>query len=124
MARLPNKCLHVMVDGAYCGSPAVRHEHFCYYHQRQREQRLKVDADHARTSRNAPYKFPILEDANSIQVSLTQIMRLMADGKIDHKTASLMLYTLQIATANLKKTSLDPVKTPAIPSPSPRPRSK
>jgi hypothetical protein len=124
MARLPNKCLHVMVDGAYCGSPAVRHQQFCYQHKRQREQRLKVDADHARTSRNAPYKFPILEDANSIQVSLTQIMRLMADGKIDHKTANLMLYTLQIATANLKKTRLDLVETPAVPSPSPRPRSK
>jgi hypothetical protein len=124
MARLPNKCLHVMVDGAYCGSPATRHEHFCYHHQRQREQRLKVDADRARTSRNAPYQFPILEDANSIQVSLTQIMCLLADGKIDHKTANLMLYTLQIATANLKKTRLDLVETPAVPSPGPRPRSK
>ncbi|MGA8428939.1 MAG: hypothetical protein WB729_03885 [Candidatus Sulfotelmatobacter sp.] len=107
MARLPNKCQHVMVDGVLCGSPAVRHEHFCYHHQRQREQRLKLDADHARTSRNAPYKFPILEDANSIQVSLTQIMRLMADGKIDRKTANLMLYTLQIATMNLQNASLE-----------------
>jgi hypothetical protein len=124
MPRLPNKCLHVMVDGAYCGSPALRHEHFCHHHQRQREQRLKVDADHARTSRNAPYKFPILEDANSIQLSLTQIMRLMADGKVDRKTANLMLYTLQIATMNLQNTSLDPVETPPVASPASRPRSK
>ena len=76
------------------------------------------------TSRNAPYQFPILGDANSIQVSLTQIMRLMADGKIDHKTASLMLYTLQIATANLKTTSLDHVETPPVPSSGPQSHSK
>ena len=71
MARLPNKCLHVMVDGSPCGSPAVRHHHFCYQHKRQREQRLQLDADRARTTRNAPYNLPILEDANSIQLSLT-----------------------------------------------------
>lgn len=107
MARLPNKCQHVMVDGVLCGSPAVRRSRFCYHHKRQREQLLELDADRARASRNTPFNLPALEDANSIQLSLTQIMRLMADGKIDRKTANLMLYTLQIATMNLQNTSLE-----------------
>ena len=108
MTRLPNICLHVMADGAPCGSPAVRHHRFCYHHKRQREQRLELDADRARSERNAPYNLPILEDANAIQLSLTQIMRLLAAGQIDHKTASLMLYSLQIATSNLQQTTFEP----------------
>jgi hypothetical protein len=117
MNRLPNICLHVMADGAQCGSPAVRHHRFCYHHKRQREQRLELDADRARSDRNAPYNLPILEDANAIQLSLTQIMRLLAAGQIDHKTASLMLYSLQIATSNLPQTTFKPSRDAVRPNP-------
>jgi hypothetical protein len=116
MARIPNKCLHVMVDGSYCGSPAVRHYPFSTT-MRQREQRLELNANRARNSRNAPYNLPILEDANSIQISLTQIMRLLAAGQIERKTASLMLYSLQIATTNLQHTSFEPCLPNAVVDP-------
>jgi hypothetical protein len=108
MARLPNKCMHVMVDGALCGSPAVRHYRFCYHHKRQREQLLELNADRARNGRKAVFNMPILEDANSIQFALAQVIRLLAVGQISHKTASLMLYSLQIATTNLQKTNFEP----------------
>jgi hypothetical protein len=107
MARLPKQCMHIMVDGAHCGSPAMRHNRFCYHHKRQHEQLIALNADRARNSRNLPLTLPVLEDANSIQVSLTQIMRLLAAGQIERKTASLMLYALQIATTNLHDTSLE-----------------
>jgi hypothetical protein len=106
MARLPDQCLHIMADGAQCGSPAMRHHRFCYHHKRQREQLLALDADRARNSRNPQFTLPLLEDASSIQFSLTQIMRLLAAGQIERKTASLMLYALQIATINLRDTTL------------------
>jgi hypothetical protein len=38
----------------------------------------------------------VLEDANSIQMSLMQIMRLLLTGQIENKTASLLLYALQM----------------------------
>jgi hypothetical protein len=107
MARLPNQCFHIMSDGVQCGSPALRHNRFCYHHKRQREQLLALNADQARHSRTHPFTLPLIEDASSIQASLTQIMRLLAAGQIDRKTASLMLYSLQIATANLPYTTLD-----------------
>jgi hypothetical protein len=107
MARLPDQCLHIMVDGAQCGSPAMRHNRFCYNHKRQHEQLLALNADQARNSRNPPFTLPLLEDASSIQVALTQVMRLLAAGKIERKTASLMLYALQIATTNLHETILE-----------------
>jgi hypothetical protein len=107
MARLPNQCLHIMVDGAHCGSPAMRHNRFCYNHKRQHEQLIALNADRARNSRNLPFTLPILEDASSIQLALTQVMRLLAAGQIDRKTASLMLYSLQIATSNLQHTTFE-----------------
>jgi hypothetical protein len=115
MARVPNQCMHIMVDGVHCGSPAMRRNRFCYHHKRQREQRTALNAESARNRRNLPFVMPVLEDAGAIQVSLTQIMRLLAAGQIDRQTANLMLYSLQIATSNLPYATLD--KLPCDPSP-------
>ena len=51
---------------------------------------------------------PILEDANSIQLGLVQVMRLLVTGQIDHPTGTLMVHALQIASTNLKQTSFEP----------------
>ncbi len=107
MARLPKQCMHIMPSGAHCGSPAMRQARFCYYHQRQHDERLALEADHARNTRNPQFILPPLEDATSIQVSLTKIMRLLAAGQIETKTASLMLYSLQLATTNLQYAELE-----------------
>ena len=107
MARLPNQCMRIMPSGAHCGSPAMRQARFCYYHNRQHEQRLALEADHARNTRNPQFTLPPLEDASSIQVSLTKIIRLLAAGQIETKTASVMLYTLQLATTNLQRATLE-----------------
>ena len=56
----------------------------------------------------ATIALPVLEDANSIQVSLMQIMRFLVSGQIDHKTAGLLLYALQTASANLSRTTFEP----------------
>jgi hypothetical protein len=98
-----------MPDGAHCGSPAMHHNRFCYNHQRQHEQRIALSTDRARNSRNPPFTLPVLEDSESIQVSLTEVMRLLAAGQIDRKTASLMLYALQIATTNLRDAAFENV---------------
>jgi hypothetical protein len=50
----------------------------------------------------------VFEDANSIQMSLMQIMRLLLTGQIEHKTASLLLYALQTASTNLRQTNFKP----------------
>jgi len=107
MARLPNQCMHIMPSGAHCGSPAMRQARFCYYHKRQHERRLALETDHARNTRNPQFTLPPLEDAASIQVSLSKIMRLLAAGQIETKTASVMLYTLQLATTNLQRATLE-----------------
>jgi hypothetical protein len=45
---------------------------------------------------------PPLEDAESVQIALSLILRALADAHIGHKQAALMLYTLQIAAQNVR----------------------
>lgn len=51
---------------------------------------------------------PPLEDANAIQMAIMEVLHQLADGRIDTKQASLMLYALQTASNNLKHLSFEP----------------
>ena len=107
IARLPNQCMHIMRGGVHCGSPAMRHARFCYHHNRQHDERLALEADNARGTRFPQFILPPMQDAASIQASLSKIIRLLAAGQIETKTASLMLYSLQLATTNLHNAALE-----------------
>jgi hypothetical protein len=56
------------------------------------------------------FSMALLEDANSVQVALMQVLYLLGCGQIEHKEAGLMLYGLQIASSNLKNTKFEPEK--------------
>ncbi len=100
-----HRCEHIKVNGTQCGSPAIRKNSFCYFHKRWREQHITF----ATTAKTVPaIDLPVLEDANSIQVSIMQVLNLLLTGHIEHKTAGLLLYGLQTASANLRHTHFDP----------------
>jgi hypothetical protein len=99
------RCQHIRVNGTQCGSPSLRETTFCYYHIRYHWPELEVLENHREFSGNL---FPTLEDANSIQVSLAQVIQRLMSDEIDHKQAALVLYALQTASANLRHTSLEP----------------
>ncbi len=107
------RCQHLKVNGVQCGSPALKRNRFCFFHKRFQEERIKLNTDRLKTDRarhgHASLFLPVLEDANSIQVSLMQIMRLLASGQIDSKIASLLLYALQTATLNLRRLTIEPI---------------
>jgi hypothetical protein len=102
------RCQHLKVDGTQCGSPALRRNRFCFFHKRFQEERISISRDRARRGR-ATLILPVLEDANSIQVSLMQIMRLLAAGQIEARNAGLLLYALQTASFNLRFTRFEPL---------------
>src|ERR1035438_5656587 len=108
MPNFPNRCQHIKVNGTLCGSPALRRNRFCYFHKLHHEERIVLNTDRARRRRNVTIDLPVLEDANSIQVSLMQIIRLIVAGQIDGKAAGLLLYALQTASSNLARTSFQP----------------
>ena len=116
MSSYPNsipRCEHIKVNGTQCGSPALRRNHFCYFHKRWHETRIVLNANRARRGR-AALDLPVLEDANSIQVSLMQVMRLILSGQVDPKTAGLLLYALQTASSNLSRINFEPVETRVV----------
>jgi len=112
VSEFPSRCQHIKVNGTQCGSPALRRNKFCFFHKRFQTERLslhKSEVNQARARRRAAiFDLPVLEDANSIQVSLMQIMRLLALGHLDPKTAGLLLYALQTASINLRRTNFEP----------------
>jgi len=112
MPNFPNRCQHIKVNGTLCGSPALRRNRFCYFHKLHHEELIQLNLDRAKTARarrhNVAVTLPVLEDANSIQVTLMQVMRLILTGLIDGKNAGLLLYALQTASSNLPRTNFQP----------------
>ena len=109
MPFLPNvpRCQHLKVNGTQCGSPALKRNRFCFFHKRFQEEQITLNCD--RTRRRATFILPVLEDANSVQISLMQIMRLLASGQMDSKIAGLLLFALQTASYNLRRTTFEPI---------------
>jgi hypothetical protein len=101
------RCQYIKVNGTQCGSPAMRRNRFCFFHKRWHEQRIVLNSSRKRPSKPA-LDLPVLEDADAVQVALMQVMRLLLSGQIEHKTASLLLYGLQTASANLRQVTIDP----------------
>ena len=107
MANYPDRCQHLKINGTQCGSPALRRNRFCFFHKRFQDERIRLSTDRARRG-VATFILPVLEDANSIQIALMQVMRLLLTQQIEHKTASLLLYALQTASTNLRLTNFKP----------------
>ena len=107
MALYPNtiaRCQHIRVNGTQCGSPSLRETKYCYYHIRYHGTELEA----LENFRELRQSLPTLEDANSVQVALANVVERLILLEIDHKQAALILYALQTASMNLKRTSLEP----------------
>jgi hypothetical protein len=106
------RCQHIKVNGVQCGSPALQNEKHCFFHDAWRRKAMKPAT--SLTTPNIEFRslskitLPLLEDANSIQIGLTEIVRLLVDQQIEYRTAALILYALQTAAGNIKNTSLEP----------------
>jgi hypothetical protein len=101
------RCTHIKTNGTQCGSPAVRGRRFCFFHKNWHGERIRLGGLPA-ANLNASFTLPVLEDADSIQVALMQVMRLILARQIDPKMAGLLLYALQTASVNLRHTELEP----------------
>jgi hypothetical protein len=96
-------CTHIKISGIRCGSPSLRGEQFCYYHQRMH-----------RGVRTPPqsrlHPLACIEDKESIQAALAEVINALLRNTIDMKRATLILRALHIAVKNDARAS---VKTQA-----------
>ena len=91
----PKSCTHIKVSGVRCGSPALRGEQFCYFHQRM----LRT----VRYPSSRVHHAALLEDEESIQASLVETVNALLRGTIDLKRAELILRALNTAVRNIRR---------------------
>ncbi len=89
-------CTHIKVTGVRCGSPALRGEDFCYFHQRMLR---TVKAPNSRLHHVA-----LLENEEAIQASLMEVVNALIRGTIDLKRGELILRALNAAVRNSRRT--------------------
>ena len=99
------RCQHLKMNGVQCMSPALKCRRHCFFHNRIRREQARNAKDPSTQRR---FELPLLEDANSVQMALMKVMQMLGSGRLDHKTAGLMLYALQTASCNLRNLSFEP----------------
>jgi hypothetical protein len=96
-----NHCHHIKVDGVYCQSPALHGRDYCHFHLQTLGRRMRMARERARRE---PHRLvlPLLEDMNSVQVALMQVLDALASGQLEERRGGLLLYGLQQASTNLR----------------------
>src|SRR5512132_2516101 len=91
------RCTHIQVTGHRCGSPALKHREFCYFHERLI--RGVALPRHARVE-----AMFVLDNEESIQCAIMEVMNSILMKRLDYKTAALLLRALNLAVRNSRRT--------------------
>ncbi len=90
------RCTYIKVTGHRCGSPALKGEHFCFFHTRMvKGVRYRVDQQIMPGA--------VLEDAEAVQVGLMDVISQLLEGRIAWREASLVIRALDVAARNLRR---------------------
>jgi hypothetical protein len=125
-------CRHIKTNGRRCKSPSLGLSAFCYFHSRlhRRHKNLLENAPALLENNSNPtssatgqphyqpdpleLELPPLEDAESIQVSISLLVAALARNRIDAKRAAVLLYGLQLASSNVRSITIEPATASII----------
>ena len=134
-------CRHIKTNGQRCKSPSLRLSAFCYFHSRLlRRHRCLLENNSAilnsdpspnlnpTTSASGVPQYlpdcvtqnpieldlPPVEDAESIQVSISLLIAALACNRIEPKRAAVLLYGLQLASSNAKSIITEPYTSSVV----------
>jgi hypothetical protein len=112
-------CRHIKTNGKRCKSPALRSRDFCYFHARVIQRQNEFFGSRISPSLSLPsdppptppieLDLPVLEDAESIQISLSLIIAALGRNRIDAKRASTLIYGLRTASINARRIITEPL---------------
>jgi hypothetical protein len=111
-----NECRHIFTSGKKCQSPALKAEDFCYFHHKSRRHPSPQNQPYE------PYTEPKettldlspLEDADAIQLAITDVVLALAANRIDSRRARILIYGLQVASQNNRHRAAMAAKEAAI----------
>jgi len=103
------RCQHIRATGRSCGSPALRGETFCYFHNRTNSTKGFVST------------IAFIEDATSLQCALMKVIDLLRGGHACYKECALLLYALRIASLNLKGFAAERAEREGVAGEKPKP---
>jgi len=92
-------CTHIKVTGVRCGSPALRGEEFCYFHQRM----LRT----VKSPKMRLHHVALLENEEAIQASIMEVINALVRGTIELKRGELILRALNAAVRNSRRARFD-----------------
>jgi hypothetical protein len=99
------RCQHVKSNGVRCGSPALRTEIYCYFHRIWRNQPDR--RPFLPNPNDMLWSLPILEDPDGVQMAIQLVLDSVLSNKLELKRANTLLYGLQTAASNVRRTHFD-----------------
>ena len=110
-------CRHTKMDGARCGSPAMRGQHYCYFHAPshrtipalnlwpEEESRPVVSAKTRRGSAGEPASSPrqIADERAALHNGLLRVVRALMEDRVNVRQGWLLLKPLCEASADWRR---------------------
>lgn len=104
-------CDHLLEDGIFCSSPALRNQRFCYFHFNVRTRRVQM-ASSRRRGETYRLHLPVLDNMHAVQAALQQGGDALADDRIDYKRATGLALPDPVPTTERLPMSPDAAKMP------------
>src|SRR5271154_1651147 len=97
-----NECRHIFTSGKKCQSPALHDQNFCYFHGNTRKRPARKDEAYEPyiAPQDTAHHLTPLEDADAIQLAISDVVLALAANRIDPRRARILLYGLQVASQN------------------------
>ncbi len=88
------RCCFIKASGDLCKAPKMKGQQYCCMHLAM--------------TKTKEYALPPLDDANAVQVAITQCARGLLEGTLDEKRAMKLAYFLQLAVTNVSRVAFEP----------------
>lgn len=108
-----NECRHIFTSGKKWQSPALKDQSFCYFHSNTRK-RPSPEKERYIPSQDTALNLSPLEDSDSIQLALSDVVLALAANRIDSRRARILIYGLQVASQNNRRRAAMAAKEAAI----------
>jgi hypothetical protein len=94
-------CQQIKLDGEPCRAAALRGKKFCYYHLHSGPP--PKDVSNLGAIPQVQFHLPLLDDATSIQATITLVCEHLLHRRLEPKKAGILLYAMQVASSNLSR---------------------